>query len=267
MMYPMTAAQFDLVYNSLSFTLALMMASTIFFWLRLGSVNEKYKSAMTITGLVTFIAAYHYIRIFNSWTESYAFPEGGGDPALTGQPFNDAYRYMDWLLTVPLLLIEIIFVMKLSAEETASKATTLGVASGLMIILGYPGELIIEGDLNVRWMWWTLAMLPFLYVVYTLLVGLQGAINSETGPAISSKLSMVCWATVISWCTYPIVYVFPMFGLSGPNSVVAIQLGYCVADIISKCGVGFLIYNITIAKSAALNGVDPETGSKKKNIL
>ena len=84
------------------------MASTIFFWLRLGSVNEKYKSAMTITGLVTFIAAYHYFRIFNSWTEAYAFPPGGrrrqvGDPTITGKPFNDAYRYMDWLLTVPLL--------------------------------------------------------------------------------------------------------------------------------------------------------------------
>jgi bacteriorhodopsin len=233
-----------------------MMASTIFFWLRIGSINEKYKSAMTITGLVTFIAAYHYIRIFNSWTESYSFPASSDgatmDPTLTGQPFNDAYRYMDWLLTVPLLLIEIIFVMKLSAEETASKATQLGISSGLMIILGYPGELIIEGDLSVRWMWWTLAMIPFLYVVYTLLVGLQGAIASESDPAIASKLSMVCWATVISWCTYPVVYVFPMFGFNGPNAVVAIQLGYCVSDIISKCGVGFLIYNITIAKSNAM---------------
>ena len=56
-MFPMTAAEFDLVYNALSFTLASMMASTLFFWLRLSSVHEKYKSAMTITGLVTFIAA------------------------------------------------------------------------------------------------------------------------------------------------------------------------------------------------------------------
>ena len=56
-MQPMTKEMFDLVYNSLSFTLASMMASTIFFWLRVGSIDEKYKSAMTITGLVTFIAA------------------------------------------------------------------------------------------------------------------------------------------------------------------------------------------------------------------
>lgn len=107
---------------------------------------------------------------------------------------------MDWLLTVPLLLIEIVFVMKLSDQQTTSLAISLGFASGLMIILGYPGELIIEGDLTVRWMWWTAAMIPFLYVVYTLLIGLKAAIEAETDLAIASKLSMVCWWTVISWC-------------------------------------------------------------------
>jgi bacteriorhodopsin len=251
----MTAANFDLVYNALSFTLASMMASTIFFWLRLGSVNEKYKSAMTITGLVTFIAAYHYIRIFNSWTEAYEFGAEGGDPTITGKPFNDAYRYMDWLLTVPLLLIEIIFCMNLPADEIVSKAWSLGVASGLMIILGYPGELLIEADaLGTRFVFWAAAMVPFLYVVYTLLIGLKGAIASEPNAAVASMLTQTCWATVISWCTYPVVYLFPMLGFEGPKAVVAIQLGYCVSDIISKCGVGFLIYNITITKSAAMKG-------------
>jgi len=213
---------------------------------------------MCITGLVTFIAAYHYVRIFNSWVDAYKFPAAPdgviGNPTITGIPFNDAYRYMDWLLTVPLLLIEIVFVMKLDEAQTTYMATSLGAASGLMIILGYPGELIIEGDLSVRWMWWAAAMTPFMYVVYTLLIGLKGAIDSESDPKIRSKLSAVCWATVISWCTYPVVYVFPMLGFGGPNAVVAIQLGYCAADIISKCGVGFLIYNITIAKSYALTG-------------
>merc|ERR1711871_1512418 len=87
-------------------------------------------------------ASYHYIRIFNSWVEAYKYPAAFNntiqDPVLTGVPFNDAYRYMDWLLSVPLLLIEIVFVMKLSPEETATKATHLGVASALMIIFGYP---------------------------------------------------------------------------------------------------------------------------------
>jgi len=263
MMYKMSAGEFDLVYNSLSFTLASMMGSTIFFWLRLSSVHEKYKSAMTITGLVTFIAAYHYIRIFNSWVDAYEFPrveQGAGDavviqdPTLTGKPFNDAYRYMDWLLTVPLLLIEIIFCCNLSPDEVVKKSWALGVSSGLMIALGYPGEMIIEGDqLGVRFMFWVAAMVPFLYVVYTLLVGLKDAIASEGNPAVATMLTQVCYATVISWCTYPVVYLFPMLGFNGAKAVIAIQLGYCVSDIISKCGVGFLIYNITITKSAALN--------------
>ena len=192
MMFKMSAGEFDLVYNSLSFTLASMMASTLFFWLRLSSVHEKYKTAMTVTGLVTFIAAYHYIRIFNSWTEAYAFPAGGGDPQITGQPFNDAYRYMDWLLTVPLLLIEIVFCMKLSDAEMSDKAWKLGSAAGLMIILGYPGELIIEGDLNTRWFYWTLAMIPFVYIVHQLLVGLTEATDKESDPAVKAMLNNAC---------------------------------------------------------------------------
>ena len=83
---------------------------------------------------------------------------------------------MDWLLTVPLLLIEIVLVMNLGEEETSRKSWQLGAASALMIILGYPGELILAEDkLAGRWVYWILAMIPFLYVVYTLLVGLSGA--------------------------------------------------------------------------------------------
>ena len=84
-----------------------------------------------------FIATYHYFRIFNSWNDAFdvKFDAKENDYAvqLTGAPFNDAYRYVDWLLTVPLLLIELILVMGLPAEETASKAWSLGVASAMMV--------------------------------------------------------------------------------------------------------------------------------------
>merc|ERR1711865_1321297 len=124
-MYEMTDLQYQAVYNVLSFALASMMATTMYLWFRSASVAGQYKSAVLISGLVTFIAAYHYIRIFNSWVEAYAYAPGvvkGGameiaNPTLTGVPFNDAYRYMDWLLTVPLLLIEILLVMKLDERE------------------------------------------------------------------------------------------------------------------------------------------------------
>ena len=103
----------------------------MYLWFCASAVADKYKSAAYISGLVTFIAAYHYIRIFNSWVDPYSY-EGipnGQRPSFSGVPFNDACRYMDWLLTVPLLLIEIILVMKLEGDNFSSKAWTFGVGS------------------------------------------------------------------------------------------------------------------------------------------
>merc|ERR1712004_343083 len=208
-----------------------------------------YQSAVLISGLVTFIAAYHYVRIFNSWVDAYQYSAGVEDPALTGVPFNDAYRYMDWLLTVPLLLIEILLVMKLSPEEYSSKAWTLGFGSALMIVSGYYGELVVTGDLTPRWVCWFLSMCFFLYIVYELLVGLSAATNAESDPVIRGKIRVAQVMTVISWCTYPVVYLFPMLGINAAQAVVSIQIGYCASDIISKCGVGLVIYQITYAKS------------------
>jgi len=258
-MYPMNDVQFQTVYNTLSFSLASMMATTVFLWLRATAVKAQYQSAVIISGLVTFIAAYHYIRIFNSWVEAYTYPQPDvngtmGDPALTGVPFNDAYRYMDWLLTVPLLLIEILLVMKLSPEEYSSKAWTLGFGAALMIVSGYYGELVVTGDLTPRWICWALSMCFFLYIVYELLVGLAAATASETDETIAGKIKTAQVMTVISWCTYPVVYLFPMLGINAASAVVSIQLGYCVSDIISKCGVGIVIYQITAAKSEKEGG-------------
>merc|ERR1712025_1422781 len=149
--------------------LASMMATTMYLWFRSTAVLDKYKSAVLISGLVTFIAAYHYIRIFNSWVEAYEYKpaevsEGAMEiaaPTLTGIPFNDAYRYMDWLLTVPLLLIEILLVMKLDSETFSCKAWVLGLGSALMIVSGYYGELVVTGDLWPRWICWAVSMCFF----------------------------------------------------------------------------------------------------------
>merc|ERR1719271_93912 len=194
----MSDLQYQAVYNVLSFSLASMMATTMYLWFRSFAVKDKYQSAVLISGLVTFIAAYHYIRIFNSWVESYEYTAGTPDkygalfiqaPKLTGVPFNDAYRYMDWLLTVPLLLIEILLVMKLDEKTFSDKAWFLGFGSALMIASGYYGELVITGDLTPRWMCWCLSMCFFLYIVYELLVGLSNATNSESDPDIRGKIS------------------------------------------------------------------------------
>jgi hypothetical protein len=259
-MYVMSDLQFQTVYNTLSFSLASMMATTMYLWFRSYAVADKYKSAVIISGLVTFIAAYHYMRIFNSWVEGYSYTANrdpvadahNGNitaPQLTGIPFNDAYRYMDWLLTVPLLLLEILLVMKLPADKLNTKAWTLGLGSALMIVSGYYGELVVTGDLTPRWVCWFVSMIFFLYIVFELMVGLSAATNAEEDEGVKGKIKLAQIMTVISWCTYPIVYLFPMMGVKPAGAVVGIQLGYCVSDIISKCGVGLMIYQISKVKS------------------
>merc|ERR1711874_295368 len=114
------------------------------------------------------------------------------------------------------------------------------------------GELVITGDLSFRFICFVFSFAVFLYIVKKLLVGLKDAIAKETNPDVAKMLNRVCLATVVSWCTYPVVYLFPFMGIGGSSAVVGIQLGYCASDVISKCGVGFLIYNITIRKSEAL---------------
>merc|ERR1712087_785834 len=119
-----------------------------------------------------------------------------------------------------------------------------------MICVGYPGELIVEGDLSVRWRYWFFALVPFAYIVHELLVGLAAATAAETDPRVRDLVFRAQWVTVVSWLTYPVVYIFPMLGFKGAQAVVNIQVGYCVSDVISKCGVGLIIYSITAAKSA-----------------
>merc|ERR1712187_1020929 len=209
-----TYGQWSLVYNSLSFGIAGMGAATIFFWLQLPNVHKYYRTALTITGLVTAIATYHYVRIFNSWVDAFTIAnENGGDYVvkLSGSPFNDAYRYVDWLLTVPLLLIELILVMKLSKEETVKLGWTLGLASAAMVAIGYPGE--IQDKLSARWIYWACAMVPFAFVVLTLVAGLNGA-TAKQPDSVKSLVVSARYLTVISWLTYPGVYIIKSMGLA-----------------------------------------------------
>jgi bacteriorhodopsin len=244
-----TYGQWLAVYNALSFGIAAMGSCMIFVWLQMPNVKKQYRTALAITGLVVAIATYHYVRIFNSWNAAFDVTNGGKGPyevSLTGAPFNDAYRYVDWLLTVPLLLIELILVMGLPAAETASLSWKLGLSSALMVALGYPGE--IQEDNAQRWIWWAMAMVPFCYVVNTLLVGLSDATEKQP-EAAKGLIVKARYLTAISWLTYPGVYIIKMVGLSGAFASCAEQIGYSVSDVTAKAVFGILIWAIAAAKS------------------
>jgi bacteriorhodopsin len=240
--------QYYLVYNAFSFTLAAMGATTLFLWLSRSQVSKEYKTAVTISGLVTAIAAYHYWRIFNSWEA--AFEVKNGVVAATGFAFNDAYRYVDWLLTVPLLLVELVLVMRLDAAETTRKSLALGSAAALMIVLGYPGE--VAGDIPTRALWGTLSAIPFVYIVWQLFSGMGASIERQP-EAAKGLVKQARLLTFASWGFYPIVYMAPYAQISGPNAMTTIQIGYTIADLVAKAVVGVLIYNIAVRKSAIEN--------------
>jgi bacteriorhodopsin len=245
-MEQLTVGQYALVYNAFSFTFATMAATTIFLWLGRSQVAPAYKTAMTISGLVCAIAAYHYFRIFESW--SAAFDVKDNALTATGYAFNDAYRYVDWLITVPLLLIELILVMRLTPDETISKSVKLGSAAALMIILGYPGE--IATDFNTRFLWGTLSAIPFVYIMWQLFAGLSASINNQP-ESVRGLVKNARLLTFASWGFYPIVYMIPYTNLGGATVNVSVQLGYTIADLIAKAGVGILIYLIATRKSQA----------------
>lgn len=238
--------QFGLVSNAFSLTIAVMGAASVFFFLARSDVAPPYRTAMTVTGLVTLIALYHYARIYISWDSAYTLVDGSMQQ--TDAKFNDAYRYVDWLLTVPLLLVELILVMRLSSAETRYKATKLGLLAALMVVLGYPGE--ISADPGTRWLWWSLAMIPFAIIVYDLFVGLTASIASQPVGA-RGLVSAARWLLVLSWLFYPIVFVFPMIGFTGGAATTAVQVGYTVADIVAKAVFGVLIFMIAVRKSEA----------------
>ena len=159
----MIVGDYNLVYNLLSFAIAAFGASTVFFFAQRSQVAPAYKTALTLSGLVCLIATYHYLRMFESFNN--AFVLSYGDIIETGTQFNIAYRYIGWLLTVPLLLIELVLVMRLNKIETYSRGAKLAIAGICMVILGYPGESLVSIDqLGNRWIYWMLAMIPFLYI-------------------------------------------------------------------------------------------------------
>ena len=239
-------SQFNLTANFFSLTIAAMGATTAFLWLNRSQVAKPYQLAVTISGLVTFIALYHYVKISGSWNDAYKLVEG--ELVSTGVPFNDAYRYVDWILTVPLLLVELILVMRLGAKETVSKSVRLGGLAALMIVLGYPGE--ISDAAGTRWLWWALSMIPFLWIVYELFSGLKASLDSQP-EAARGLINKARFLVILAWSFYPIVFIFPMIGLDGATATTFVQIGYSIADVVAKAVFGILIFAIAMKKSGA----------------
>ena len=241
--------QFGLLYNVFSFGLISMLACTVYTLVSQSRVLPKYRSALVMSSMVTFIAGYQYWRIFNSFNESYA--NGSVAVGTAKGTFNEAYRYVDWILTVPLLLVEVIAVLALAKAAASSLINRLVPASAAMIALGYPGEM--SNDTNTKIIWGVLSTLPFLYILYVLFVELSKSLERQPD-GVAATVGRLRLLLVATWGVYPISYLLPIIDSANAASSGAFvnrQIGYTIADVLAKCVFGLTIYKIAKMKSVA----------------
>ncbi len=239
-----TVTQFQLVQNVFSFTLSVMGIATAFFFLQRGEVLPRYRAVVAISGLVTMVACYNYFQLYTSWNLTYVI--SAGIVKFTGHPYNDTFRYADWLVTVPLLVVALVLVLDLPAQQARLRALVLGVLAAEMILLGYPGQ--IATTTMTRWLWWSASMVPFLIIVYQLYISLADAVANQPAGA-REMVVQARFITVLVWCFYPVVYILPLIGVTGSDSFVGTQLGYAGADMLAKVAYGVMIYNIAVKKT------------------
>jgi bacteriorhodopsin len=246
-----TQAQYETVYNFLSLTIAAQLFTALFLIIALTRVLPRYRQAITIAAIVCGIAAYHYFRIFESFKAAFVTTAIGGTgdySQAAGEIFNEGYRYVDWLLTVPLLLVELIAVLALARKIQTRLLVRLIPASALMIILGYPGEM--SGDNTIRGIFGLLSTLPFLYILFVLFVELSKSLDRQP-VGVRKTISNLRLLLLLSWGVYPIAYLLPLLGVGGADAWVGKQIGYSIADILAKAVYALIIFNIAKKKSYA----------------
>ena len=228
----LTGDNYTLVYNALSFGTAVMLGAFVYFLTQINSVAKAYRSGVAVSAIVVGIAGYHYYRIWQGFSEG---------------EMNEGYRYADWLITVPLLVIELLIVLGVANEVRKGLMRKLVPATVLMIALGYPGE--VSSDNGTKWLFWVLAMIPFVYILWVLYGQLQEASSRESG-AVAGAIKNATVVLLVTWCVYPIAYLFPVFDANSQGLEVLRQVGYTFADITAKALYGLMILGIAKARSA-----------------
>lgn len=253
-MNDISLVQYNLVVNMFSFTIGTMGAAAIFFYSKSRDVLPKYRTGVTLLALVSAVACYNYFRLLFSWKD--AFSIMNGVVTATGIPYDDSYRYADWLFTVPLLLIALVLVLDLPARQARNRGIILGLLAAEMIVLGYPGLITTRTD--ARWVWWAVAMVPFTIIMYQLYVTMAKIVDAQ--PEAARRLvSRARFATLLSWSFYPAIYLLPLAGVVGTAALISTQIGYAVADMVAKAVYGVLICAVAVSKSQPAVAVAPET--------
>ena len=212
-----------------------LVASTVFFFLERDRVSPKWKTSLTVSGLVTLVAAVHYFYMRDVWVST------GSTPTV--------FRYIDWLITVPLLMIEFYLILSAITKVPVGVFWRLMIGTLVMLIGGYLGE---AGYMAV-WHAFIIGMVGWAYILYEIFLGQAGKINAQSAPpSVQSAFSTMRWIVTIGWAIYPVGYFFGyLTGASPESSVNALNIIYNLADVLNKIAFGLIIWTVAVSESEA----------------
>ena len=221
-----------------------IMAASVFFFFELNNTSKKWRTSVLVSGLITFIAAvhYYYMRGYNLDT--------GDSPTF--------FRYVDWLLTVPLMCVEFYLITK-KVGAKISLLWKLILASVVMLVTGYIGEAIHPED-SVSWVWGLASGLAYFYIVYLVWFGDVAKLASASTPAVTSAVKTLGWFVLVGWAIYPLGYILgTRGGLFGMEIVAdraaarqAMDIVYNIGDAVNKIGFGLVIYALSRSEKNAV---------------
>jgi bacteriorhodopsin len=252
-LFTISVEGFEIVNHILTLGYATMAAALLFFILTRNNCLPKYRMSSVIS-VVVMVSAFLLLFIQKeSWTSAYAF-DGTSYVLNPGADlFTNGYRYLNWLIDVPMLLIQILFVAEIVGSERARYMARFSISGCLMILLGYIGQFYEPGRLNESifwWAFWGLASTAFFIYVLILITRVinEGKAKME-GPA-QQIFGAILPLFYVSWWLYPIAYAAPILmemGVPYEFTIVSQQVIYTIADISSK-----VIYGIMLTVTATM---------------
>lgn len=212
---------------------AAMVAATFFFWVERDRAAGKWKTSLTVAAMVTGIAAIHYFYMREVWVIS------GDSPTV--------FRYVDWLLTVPLQIIEFYLILAAITAVAVGLFWRLLIASLVMLIAGYLGE-VNASDSGMLWTCFIIGMAGWIYIIYEIFAGEASRINASAGTVASQRaFSALRLIVTVGWAIYPLGY---LYGYMGDGSVEALNIIYNLADFVNKIAFGVVIWAAATASNA-----------------
>lgn len=205
---------------------AAMVAATFFFWVERDRAVGKWKTSLTVAAMVTGIAAIHYFYMRGVWIETESSPT--------------VFRYVDWLLTVPLQIVEFYLILAAIAVVSISVFWRLLIASVVMLVAGYIGEVSAMGDGGSLWSGFWIGMVAWLYIIWEVFKGEASQISASKGTAASKKaFNALRLIVTVGWAIYPIGY---YLGYTGSADAGTLNIVYNLADFVNKIAFGVVIW-------------------------